>query len=101
MNIVGIPFSPNADKTTPLAIDDVPAFLASKYVRGCVFGQDLLIQDGVFKYLGWIYDFKPYLKKYLVQDKHYPRTWLSYYAPNKTMLREVLQTKEKIIEVKE
>lgn len=101
MNVVSIPFSSGADKTAPLTIEDGHAFVASKYISGGIFGQDLLLQDGVYKYLGWIYDLKPYLKKYLVQDKYYPRTWLSYYAPNKTMLREVLRTKEKIMELKE
>jgi hypothetical protein len=71
-------------------------FLESKYTRGCIFGLDNLYK-GYYLYMGWCYNFLPYLKTYLV--KQYGN-WQEYKAPNKTLLRRSLYGKvEKVIEI--
>ena len=62
-------------------------FLKSKYVRGSIFGLDGLQSSGVYRYMGWAFNFRPYLKRFVV--KQYG-SWQEYYAPNKTALRNSL-----------
>jgi hypothetical protein len=62
-------------------------FLKYKYTRGCIFGLDHLQKYGTYRYMGWMYSFKPFLKKFLV--KQYDQ-WQEYYAPNKTAIRNSL-----------
>ena len=38
-------------------------FIKRKYEKGCIFGQDELLHNGLYKYLGYIYTFN--LKKFL------------------------------------
>ena len=53
---------------------------------------------GYIKNMGYLYDLKKYLKKYIV--KQYD-TWHEYYAPNKTLLRKsIYGTIDKIVEIK-
>ena len=70
-------------------------FLESKYTRGCIF--DNHNHKGYYLYMGWCYNFLPYLKTYLVKQQG---NWQEYKAPNKTLLRRSLYGKiEKIIEI--
>lgn len=72
-------------------------FLHEKYTRGCSFGLDNLQKFGTYKYMGWCFDFRHLLKKFLT--KQYD-SWQEYYAPNKTALRNSLYGKiEKIVEI--
>ena len=63
--------------------------------------KDMLVSSafysfGVIKIGGWAFDFKPYLKKYLV--KQYG-SWQEYRAFDKTSLKKVIRGKiEKIVE---
>lgn len=63
--------------------------------------KDMLVSSvfysfGVVKIGGWAFDFKPYLKKYLV--KQYG-SWQEYRAFDKTSLKKVISGKiEKIVE---
>ena len=63
--------------------------------------KDMLVSSvfysfGVIKMSGWAFDFKPYLKKYLV--KQYG-SWQEYRAFDKTSLKKVISGKiEKIVE---
>ena len=92
--ISGKPFVSHVDQTlTPsLPLD----FLKRAYVRYFT-NNEYLIRYGHYKLMGFVYDFKPYLKKYLY--KQYG-SWSEAYAPNKTLLRSVLGGKiDKIIEL--
>lgn len=62
-------------------------FLKARYIRGCVFGLDHLMNNGRYHLYGWSFDFRPYLKRVLV--KQYGG-WQEYYAPNKAALRKCL-----------
>jgi len=59
-------------------------FLKSKYNKNFVFGIENLKQYGVYKILGWIIDFRPILKKFIVKQDNY---LYECYAFNKTDLR--------------
>jgi hypothetical protein len=77
-------FSQTATDTPTITIDNPVEFLKSKYTRGSIFGLDNLQRSGRYKLMGWSYDFRPYLKRFIV--KQYG-SWQDYYAPNKTALR--------------
>lgn len=90
--IIGKPFVNHVDQTAKpeLTID----FLKQAYVRFYPNNQNL-IQYGVYKSMGYVFNFKPYLIKFLY--KRYG-DWHEAYAPNKTMLRKVIcGTIDKII----
>jgi hypothetical protein len=80
-------FSSSATEKPTLEISNPLEFLNSKYQKGCFFGLDTLQRSGIYKLQGWIYDFKPFLNRYLV--KQYG-SWTEYYAPNKTKLRATI-----------
>ena len=80
-------FSNTATDIPTISIYSPKDFLKSKYTNGYVFGIDNLKSTGLYKLMGWAYNFKPYLKKYLV--KQYGQ-WQEYYAPNKTTLRRTI-----------
>jgi len=91
--IIGKPFVSHVDKTLSpsLPLD----FLKKAYVRFFTNNENLL-KYGHYKLMGYVYDFKPYLKLYAY--KQYG-TWYEAYAPNKTLLRSVLGGRiDKIIE---
>ncbi len=72
-------------------------FLKEKYQRGCIFGLDNLQRSGVYRLNGWSFDFKPYMKQFLV--KQYD-SWQEYYAPNKTILRNsIYGVIQRIVEI--
>jgi hypothetical protein len=80
-------FSNTATDTPTMKIDNPKEFLKSKYTNGFIFGIDNLQKNGIYRLMGWAYNFRPYLKKYVV--KQYDQ-WHEYYAPNKTSLRATL-----------
>lgn len=80
-------FSNTATDTPTMKIDNPKDFLKSKYTKGCISGIDNLQKNGIYRLMGWAYNFRPYLKKYVV--KQYDQ-WHEYYAPNKTSLRATL-----------
>jgi len=93
-NVIGYPFVDHVDQDyrPSLPID----FLNEAYTRFYTNNENL-INHGYYKSLGYIYDFKPYLKKYLY--KQYG-SWYEAYAPNKTKLRSVIFGKiDRIIEL--
>lgn len=71
--------------TAPMPeISDPVAFLKSKYQRGCFFGLENLKESGRYREMGWEFNFRPYMKKFLV--KQYGQ-WTEVWAPNKTAIR--------------
>lgn len=92
--VIGYPFVDHVDQNLrpTLSID----FLDKAYIRYYTNNQNL-ISYGYYKLMGYKYDFKPYLKKYLY--KQYD-SWREAYAPNKTSLRRVIHGKiDKIVEI--
>lgn len=73
-------------------------FLKRKYDGRLVFGLDNLHKSGHYRIHGWVFDFTPFMRQYLV--KQYD-SWQEYYAPNKTLLRKSIFGKiDKIVEIK-
>lgn len=64
------------------------AWLRAKYQDGGYqFGLDNLTRSGVYKLLGWNFNFRPYLKRYVYEQYG---QWSQAYAPNRTLLRKVV-----------
>lgn len=92
--VIGYPFVGHVDQSLrpTLNID----FLKRAYVRNYTNNENL-IKHGCYKLMGYRYDFKPYLKKYLY--KQYGE-WREAYAPTKTLLRKVIYGRiDKIINI--
>lgn len=53
---------------------------------------------GSYKLAGWQYDFQPFLKRFIVN--HYGN-WSTYYAPNKSCIRNCTYTRTGIVEIYE
>lgn len=95
--IIGLPFVSHVDQNSRPQIENPKDFLKKAYVRFFT-NNDNLLRFGVYKLLGYSYNFKPLLKKYLY--KQYGQ-WNEAYAPNKTLLRQVTYGRiDKIIELK-
>lgn len=60
-------------------------FLKMKYDKGYHFGTDALVKSGCYREGGWEFDFRPFLKKYLVLSGY--NTWTEAFAPTKTGAR--------------
>jgi len=82
--VKGIKFTSSACGDVAI-IDNEKEFLKKKYSDGFSFGIWELKRTGCFKCLGWLYDFRPHLKKYLVKQYN---NWSEEYAPNKTAIRK-------------
>lgn len=80
-------FSSTATEAPIMNVDDPKSFLETKYENRYDFGTSELLRTGRFKLMGWSYDFRGYLKRYLV--KQYGQ-WTEYYAPNRTLLRKAV-----------
>lgn len=90
-------FSETAAEKPTLGYKTAEEFLENKYISRYSFGNDNLQRHGVYREMGWQFDFTPYLKKYTV--KQYGQ-WQEYYAPNKSLLRKALYGKiTRIIEI--
>ena len=95
--VIGYPFVDHVDQNARPEISDPGEFLKKAYVRYFTNNENL-IHFGYYKSLGYLFDFKPYLKKYLYKQYGH---WSEAYAPNKTLLRQVIYGKiDQIIELK-
>lgn len=94
MKIIGKPFVAHVDQTFRPILN--MNFLKKAYVRSYT-NNDNLLTFGVYKSMGYAYDFRPHLKKFLY--KQYGE-WNECFAPNKTALRGVIYGKiDKIVEI--
>lgn len=90
-----MPFVSHVDQDARPTLE-AKSFLGRAYTRFYT-NNDNLIRYGYYKLMGYRYDFKPFLKKYLY--KQYGE-WHEAFAPNKTILRKVKYGKiDKIIEL--
>jgi len=85
-SVIGIPFASHVDQNAKPVIDDAKTFLKKAYVR-FFSGNDNLTRFGVYKLMGYRYNFKPFLNLYLYKQYGH---WTEIYAPNKTSLRQVV-----------
>lgn len=93
-SIIGIPFVFHVNQQLRPTLE--VSFLKRAYVRFYTNNENL-IRFGYYKNMGYLYDFKEHLKKYLY--KQYGQ-WNEAYAPNKTLLRSVIFGRiDKIIEL--
>lgn len=98
--VTGWKFSPTATDNRPSLLDNynnVAEFLAAKFTRGMIFGLDKLHSFGMYKIAGWQFDFRPFLRRFVVEQNGH---WQAYYAPNKSALRKSLYGRlETIVEI--
>ena len=96
--IIGLPFVSHVEQDKRPTIENPKEFLNKAYQRFYT-NNDNLIRYGCYQLMGYRYDFTPYLKKYVY--KQYG-DWREVYAPNKTLLRQVVGGRiDKIIELKQ
>lgn len=94
--IIGYPFVSHVDQEKRPIIENAKEFIEKSYSFGYTNNINL-IKYGKYKTMGYEFNFKSYLKKYLY--KQYGQ-WNECYAPNKTKLRKVIYGKvDKIIEI--
>jgi len=77
---------------TPAMLDQTPeAFLKTQFIKDAYISQQVnLSSDCIYKNAGWLIDFRPYLKMYLV--KAYGN-WYESYAPSVKALRDTFGMK--------
>ena len=92
--VIGYPFVEHVDQNLrPSHVFD----LNSIFNGSCHSQLDNIKRSGYSKILGYQYNLKPYLKKYVYKQYN---SWYEAYAPNKTLLRKSTFGKiDKIIEV--
>jgi hypothetical protein len=79
------------------SIDNAKEFVVKKFSRAYAFGLNDLLRSGVYKEMGYMFNFKSHLKKYLYKQYGH---WSEVYAPNKTMLRKCVYGRiDKIVEI--
>jgi hypothetical protein len=93
--VIGLPFVDHVDQSARPTISNPQLFLSKAYYQ-CSMSHSLL-NSGCYKLMGYRYDFRQYLKKYVY--KVYGN-WYEAYAPNKTLLRKAIHgTIEKIVQI--
>ena len=68
-----------------------------KYSFNEIGSTGYLYKDGYYEVMGWKYDFKPYMKRFLVNLKYYG--WVEFYALSKMQIRETTYSKSHILEI--
>ncbi len=67
--------------------DNIEDWLEEKYSSSSNFGVDHLLKEGCYRKGGWLFDLRPYLKKYIIKE---PYGFLHMaYAPSVYLLRRV------------
>ena len=84
--VKGIPFVSHVDQEQRPILNDVEKFIKSVYDGGYHGNYNDISRSGIFKRLGYQYNLRPYLKKYIV--KNYYGQIFEMYAPNKTAIRK-------------
>ena len=76
-------------------------WLSERYSDRCSYGVHDLMDRGIYRYGGWAFDLRPFMKKYMYRD--YDGRILEAWAPNKTLLRKAayLRRNTKVVPVPE
>jgi len=83
--VIGYPFVSHVDQNKRPTIETPSQFLHYHYTIGYCSGSiNELLRDGTYKHMGYIYDFRPYLIRFLYKQDG---RWQEGYAPNKTKLK--------------
>lgn len=61
--------------------------------------RDEAYRDGIQRFRGYVFDFRPHFKKYLVKTKFCG--WAEQWAPNKTFIRKCADRPSEILEIRE
>ena len=77
-------FTGRAKEEYKIVIGDPENFLERNYDEGYNSQRAQLQRHGTYKYMGWEYDFRPFMNRYLV--KMYG-DWSEYWAPSEELLR--------------
>lgn len=91
-------FTKNTREANKLDIQNPIEWLKEKFKKFS-FGWDNLQGSGIYKEMGWAYDFRPFLTKYVYRAYGH---WQECWAINKTHLRQEISPiqKIKILEIK-
>jgi hypothetical protein len=94
--VIGYPFVNHVNQKERPTIENAKEFLTRAYTRFFT-NNDNLLRYGCYRSMGYSYNFSPYLKRYVYCQYS---NWQEVYAPNKTLLRQVIGGKiTKIIEL--
>lgn len=85
--VIGCPFVAHVNQEERPVIDNPAEFITVVYSKGYHSALSTMLSSGVYKYMGYRYDFRPLLQKYLYKQHG---MWSEVYAPNKTSLRAVI-----------
>lgn len=95
--VIGYPFVNHVDQAQRPQIKNAKEYIINCYSNKFHTCLNSLHTSGIVKIMGYKYDFKPYLKKFLY--KQYGQ-WNEVYAPNKTLLRKSIYGRiDKIVEL--
>ena len=90
-----VDFTGHAHEGHRLDITDPKAFLEKQFSSSYL---PEIGNTGVYRNMGWLYDFRPYLNRYVVCQYN---TWQAYYCLNKTLLRKLLRGRiQGIVQIK-
>ena len=90
-----IDFTGRAKEEHRLDIPDPKAFIEKQFNTRY---PPEISYSGVYRNMGWMYDFRPYLNRYVVCQYN---SWQAYYCLNKTLLRKLIPGKvQEIVQVK-
>lgn len=97
INITGYAFTEGAKEVNRR--DDINMdFVKSKLSSAYNFGSDNIMRGGCYRELGWRYDVRPFLKRYVYKQHS---SWHEVYALNKGNLRRLVYGHmDEIIEIK-
>lgn len=69
------------------------------YVSFCEISHMDAYRNGIYKLGGYIFDFRPHFKTYLVNWKYYG--WQEHYAPSKKFIKDNAARKSEIVKILE
>ena len=94
LKVKGYPFVNHVDQNIS---PEIKINLVSIYESKHHLFLNNLQNSGYIKCMGYLYNIKPYLNKYVVKQYN---SWQEYFAPNKTLLRKSIYGKiDKIVQV--
>lgn len=84
--VTGVPFVAHVNQENRPTLNDVDAFIKSVYNGGYHGNYIDVSKTGILRRLGYQYNLRDYLKKYIVKD--YYGNIFEMYAPNKMAVRK-------------
>lgn len=95
--VTGYPFVSHVDQNARPIINNIEDYVKEIYTNKFHTHINNLMSLGAIKLMGYYYDCKPFLKKFVY--KQYGQ-WTEAYAPNKTLLRKAIYGRiDNIVEI--